>query len=111
MLSEVVHSLEEAVHEVDSDVEDLTFTGVFLIVKEVDGVSLRVVYLEEFIYSSTLLVWMVNVESLEVEEIELAGWEFVEGVSFLLFGSLLTFFFFFSLSRSLRLRLSFLFLR
>jgi len=88
VLSEVVDSLEEALHEVDGLVEDLALTGVFLVVQVVDGVAFRVEVLEELVDGGTLLVGVVDEESLEFEEVELGRREHVEGVDVLLLGCL-----------------------
>jgi hypothetical protein len=73
--SEVVDSLEESVHEVLCLVENNTFTFVLFVVNEVDGVSLWVVGLEEFLHAFSFLVWEVNKESLEFWENKFGGWE------------------------------------
>ncbi len=66
VLSEVVESLQESIQQVRCLVENHTFTFVFLVVEEVDGVAFSVVLLQEGGHAFSLLVLAVHEEGLEV---------------------------------------------
>lgn len=75
VLSEVVESLEEALHQVFSLVEDLTFVSVLVVVEEPERVAFWVVLLLQGSHTASSLVLVVDHESLEVEEVPVTRWE------------------------------------
>ena len=92
VLSEVIKPLQESLHQVLGLVEDLTFTPVFVVMEEPEGVSIWVKLLLECLHTATGLVLVVDHERLEVEEIPVAWWQSVKWIDvFLLLLFLLLF--------------------
>lgn len=85
VLSEVVHSLEETVHQVGGLVENNTFTFVLVVLGVEEGVSFFVVVVEEVLHTFTLSVSNVNEVVLEIVEDQLGRREEIKGI-FLLLG-------------------------
>lgn len=85
VLSEVFKSLEETVHEVVGQEEDLTFTFGLYVVDLPDGETVGIEVLEEEV-AGFVLVFGIDEKGLEVEEVEVGGGEEVKGVLFLFLG-------------------------
>jgi len=84
VLSEIINSLKETIHVVNSLVKNYTFTFHFLIFDPVDCVIFGDVIFKEKLDAFPFSVWVVYVEGLEIIEIQLAGWKFIKGVNILL---------------------------
>ena len=84
MLSEVVESLEESSEQVLKLVQNLSLATELLVAHIPEGVALRVELLSELVHGAASLVWVVDIEGLEVEEVPWGWWEGIEWVAFLL---------------------------
>ena len=84
MLAEVVKTLKETFEEVSKLILDGTLVANLLVVEEPEGVALKIDLVHELIEALARLIGDVDVVSLEVEEIEGAGRQKVEWVTFLL---------------------------
>ena len=84
VLAEVVKTLKETFEEVSKLILDGTLVANLLVVEEPEGVALKIDLVHELIEALARLIGDVDVISLEVEEIEGAGRQKVEWVTFLL---------------------------
>jgi len=75
VLSEMVNSLQEAIHHVLGLEQNCTLTFIFVVVNEINTVSCFIVIFEEEFYAFSFLVLVIDKESLETEEIEWTRWE------------------------------------
>ena len=66
VFSKVINSLEETIHEIAGLIEDFSFSGVLIILKMIDAVSIIVVVIPEELETCSFLVFVVDEESLEV---------------------------------------------
>lgn len=71
----VLSSVQEAGYEVVSNMEDLSFLAVLLIVEEPESPTIPVEHLVPLINSGSLLVCVVDVEGLEIVDVESGWWE------------------------------------
>jgi len=84
VLSEMINSLQEAVHQVQGLIKHLSLSWILLIFDMIDSVIFWLIVVEEELDSLTLLVGMVDEESLVVVQVELGGMslvKFIEGIS------------------------------
>ena len=84
VLAEVVKTLKETFEEVSKLILDGTLVANLLVVEEPEGVALKIDLFHELVEALARLIGDVDVVSLEVEEIEGAGRQKVEWVTFLL---------------------------
>lgn len=86
VLAEIVEALEETIAQVVGDVEFFALTLVLVVVEEPQRETGRVELLLEFLDTFALLVFDVDEERLEVEQVEGGGREKIEGICGLLLG-------------------------
>ena len=86
VLAEFVEALEETIAQVVGDVEFFALTLVLVVVEEPQRETGRVELLLELLDTFALLVFDVDEERLEVEQVEGGGREKIEGICGLLLG-------------------------
>jgi len=84
MFAEGVESLKETLEQVLSLIHDLTLALVLIVLQEPESIALLVEDLKELIDTSTSLIWVIDEEGLEVEEVPWRLWQQVQWVLFLL---------------------------